>query len=31
MAYADAAPDYPGDYRRFSFEEGIRETEAGAP
>lgn len=31
MAYADAAPDYPGDYRRFSFEEGIRETETGAP
>lgn len=31
MAYADAAADYPADYRRFSFEEAIRRTEDGAP
>ena len=31
MAYAPTMPDYPGDYRRFGFEEAIRRTEAARP
>ena len=27
MAYDASMPDFPGDYRRFSFEEGVRRTE----
>ena len=27
MAYDASMPDFSGDYRRFSFEEGVRRTE----